>query len=71
MGEEYCGYEDYYSPASPASWGWGALVIFARVCVCVCLCPDRGGMKEGRSPPRDEVGGLCMALEGWSFLADL
>ena len=33
-----CGYEDCYSPARPGAWGWGALVICARVCVCVCVC---------------------------------
>ena len=47
---------------------WGGI---GDVCVCVCVCPDRGGMKEGRSPLTDEVGGLCMASEGQSFLAGL
>lgn len=46
--------------------GWGSLGD-----LCVCVYPDRGGTKKGRSPPRDEVGGLCMASEGQSFLAGL
>ena len=50
---------------------WCSVRACVRVCVCVCVCPDRGGTKERRSPPRDEVGGLCMASERQSFLAGL